>query len=214
MSPSRKFLTHWTQVSNNIACRGQLILQDYILYYPFVDLDDLSTQTMTNAVSLPRYTNGAGVEVMAVCQSPTAGGGSFVFEYVNQNGVTKTSPTQVCQAAGNVALIGNLISGPNNGTNAKHYLELAAGDSGVRQINSVTMLAANGGLMALVLVKPLVTAAIREASVESEVELLTMGKPSVRIYDGAFLSHIMFQPSGQISTISAGRLSFIWDEGT
>jgi len=213
-SPARKYLASWSMCGSSNNNRGRLTLQDYLLFYPFVDCDDLTTQTMTNTTTLPRYTDGAGVQVMAVCQATSVGNGSFVFEYVNQDGVTKTSPTQLCQAGGNTATPSTLIAGPQNGSNAFNYLQLAAGDSGVRQINSVTFAVSNGGLMALVLVKPLASLSIREASCESEISLLQFGMPTVRIYDGAYLSYIHLQEISQNATLLTGRLQFIWDEGT
>ena len=213
-APAAKYLTHFGMTgsaSNNV---GPRILQDYVLFYPFVDCDDLTTQTMDNTVTLPRYTDGEGLKVMGVCVSPSVGGGVFTFEYVNQAGVTKTSPAQSCQAAGNLALISTLIAGPGNGSSAFAYLTLAAGDSGVRQINSVTFSVANGGLMCLVLVKPLCTLNPREQQVPVEMEMVTQFPAPIRIYDGAYLSMIHLQQSGQASSFMTGWLNFIWDEGT
>jgi len=213
-SPARKYLTHFGMAGNNNNNRGARILQDYLLYYPFIDCDDLTAQTMTNTTTLPRYTDGAGVMVMAVCVSPSVGNGAFTFEYVNQSGVTKTSPTQLCQGSGNAATISTLIAGPQDNASAFNYLTLAAGDSGVRQINSVTFSVANGGLMCMVLVKPLCTLNIREGSCAAEVELVTHVAGPPRIYDGAYLSLIHQQQISQTSTFMAGWLNFIWDEGT
>ena len=43
---------------------------DYLLYYPFIDMDAAGEdQTMTNGVTLPRFTDGAGVRMMAVAQA-------------------------------------------------------------------------------------------------------------------------------------------------
>lgn len=213
-APARKYLTHFGMSGNNANNTGPRILQDYLLYYPFIDCDDLTTQTMTNTVPLPRYTDGEGLQVMAVCVSPSTGNGAFTFEYVNQAGVTKTSPPQLCQSSGNAATISTLIAGPQNGSNAFCYLPLAAGDSGVRQINSVTFSAANGGLMCLVIVKPLCTLNIREGSCAAEVELVTHIAGPPRIYDGAYLSMIHLQAVNQSGTFMTGWLNFIWDEGT
>jgi len=216
-SPAAKFLTHWSMVGNSTNNQAQCILLDYLLFYPFIDMDDLATQEMINSTTLPRYTDGEGLKVMPVCVSPSVGGGLFTFEYVNQDGVTKTSPAQGC-ATSQPALVGNLVCSSRatfmSGDAVGPFCPLAAGDSGVQRINSVTFSVANGGLMALVLVKPLAGMAIREGSVESEMEFLTGGVPPVRIYDGAYLNFISRPDVGLGSTAITGKLNFIWDEGT
>ena len=216
-APAAKFLTHWSMVGNSANSQAQCILLDYVMFYPFIDMDDLATQEMINTVTLPRYTDGEGLKVMPVCVSPAVGNGLYTFEYVNQSGATKTSPVQGC-ATTQPALVGNLVSssratfmtGDSNGP----FCTLAAGDSGVQRINSITFSVANGGLMALVLVKPLASMAIREASAEAEMEFLTAGVPPIRIYDGAYLNFISRPDVGLGSTAITGKLNFIWDEGT
>jgi hypothetical protein len=125
-----------------------------------------------NHASLDRYEDGAGVRMMMVNVSPTVGGGEFTVSYVNQDGVTKTTPNHFCSAATNIA---TLTATTQNASGFMPFLSLAAGDSGVRSVNSVTFSVANGGLCSLVLVKPLRNIRIREANVATEVEsLLTL----------------------------------------
>lgn len=49
------------------------ILCDYLLYYPFVDTGTNDEQFMTNSVTLPRYTDGKGVQMMAVSVASNSG---------------------------------------------------------------------------------------------------------------------------------------------
>ena len=91
-SPATKHLVEWGLVTAGAALVGPYQLLDYLLYYPFVDGDDTDVQAMDNTVTLPRYTDGAGVQMMAVCVAPTTGGGSFTVTYINQDGVEKTTP--------------------------------------------------------------------------------------------------------------------------
>ncbi len=211
-SPSVMHLAKLGLVTPTAGFVGRYMLLDYLLYYPFVDGDDLDVQTMVNDVALPRYEDGAGVQVMAVCVAPSTGGGTFTFDYVNQDGVTKTSPVQACSttASGITSIVtsqqdvANMPGGP--------FLKLASGDTGVRSIVSAQHLVANGGLVALVLVRPLADLAIREINTMVERHFLVQHPAPPRIYDGAYLGLIV----NCAATIAAGQLAgfcnFVWSE--
>ena len=49
------------------------ILADYLLYYPFVDTGTNDEQLMDNTLTLPRYTDGKGVQMMAVSVASNSG---------------------------------------------------------------------------------------------------------------------------------------------
>lgn len=216
-SPASKWLTHWMVMATNANNVTEHMLLDYVLFYPFIDMDDLSTQVMDNTVTLPRYETGEGLKVIPVCVSASTGGGRFTFEYVNQSGVTRTSPEQDCSTTQS-ALATNLVCSHASTFQTLRadgpFVALDPRDSGIKQINSVTFTVSNGGLMALVLVKPLASNVIREGSVASEVEFVTNRAGPIRIYDGAYLNFINRPTIGQQSTQVTGSLSFIWDEGT
>lgn len=211
-APGHKYITDLGLVTPTAALVGQYILADYLMYYPFVDGDDADTQVMDNTVTLPRYADGAGVMVMAVAVAPTTGGGRFSFTYINQDGIERTSPLQVCSTTGaNIAslvtsqqAVANAVAGP--------FLTLASGDTGVRSIVSVTMSVLNGGLMALVLVKPLLDAAIREINTTAELQCIRTRPVLPRIVDGAYLGLIV----NCAGTIAAGTLAgfarFAWSD--
>lgn len=187
-APDFKFLTEIALTTPTATMLGQYKLLDYVLYYPFIDMDALDVQPMDNPVPLPRYETGDGLMAIAVCCAPTTGLGSFVFEYVNQDGVTRTSPTQFCTASVNIA---SLVTGqPANASGVGPFLSLARGDTGIRQINNVTMLTANGGLMSIVLVRPITDIAIKEINTTSEVSLVHFKPGPPRILDGAYLGLI------------------------
>lgn len=213
-SPSAKYLASMSLVAGSTAWAGEYYLLDYLLYYPFFDGDDLTSQVASNTVTLPRYESGEGVQVMAVCQTAGPGGGSFTFTYVNNAGVEKTSPTQFCAlsapSAGNI-IFSNLAS---TATTAGVFCPLDVGDTGVRQIKSVQVLSAVGGLFCLVLVKPLATMRLPEGTAQAEKEFVTMMAGPPRVYDGAYLNLIGRINSGIGSQSLAGTYTFIWDEGT
>jgi hypothetical protein len=198
-----------------------LMLLDYLLYYPFVDADAAGDlQEMTNVKTLPRYTTDKYLQMMVVSQSATTGGGNFTITYENQDGVEHTTPIIYCAAA---QPPGALVSCIGNATSTAPFVELAAGDTGVTRVKSVTMNVNNGGLFCIVLVKPLVNSWVREevrrrdattfasygdaAMVESGI--LNAGYPEIK--NGAFLGIIGRGMGGSIaSSILTGYIEYIW----
>lgn len=60
-----------------------LMLCDYLIYYPTVEDGTTDEQVMDNTVTLPRYTDGKGVQMMAVTISSRTGGQQFSVKYTN-----------------------------------------------------------------------------------------------------------------------------------
>jgi len=209
-SPATKHLTALGLMTPTANMVGEYVLCDYLLYYPFIDGDESAAQPMVNTVTLPRYTDGEGLQVMAVALTPTTGSGTFTFDYVDQDGNPQTSPTQRCATAANIATI--VTSAPaTTGANGP-FLKLATGSSGVRSITSATFAVANGGLIALVIVKPLVTLAVREISTMAEVTSLVMRPGAPRIYDGAYLGLIMRCTGTIAAGLLTGYATFAWSD--
>ena len=208
-SPEHMYLSRMSLQSPTAGMVGHYMLLDYVLYYPFVDGDDTDVQVMDNSVALPRYADGAGVQAMYVCVAPTTGGGSFTFDYVNQDGVSRTSAVHsyTPTAAGITSI---LTSQPAGVAGYGPFLRLNAGDTGIRSITSVTNIVVNGGLGTIVLVKPIANLAIREINTPAEFSFCDQRGPSARIYDGAYLHLVM----NCAATVAAGTLTgfgqFVW----
>lgn len=199
-----------------------LILMDYLLYYPFIDLDAVAEeQVMTNVNVLDRYTDGAGVMMMMVAQSATAGSGSFTVNYTNQSGTPgRVTPTTYCVAA---QPSGAIVNATGVATGVHPFIPLQDGDTGVKSVQSVTMAGANGGLGAIVLVKPLQWTYVREECRRptsspaedfgdaAEVERIRMLSGTPRIMDGAVLGFIGRTTAGTIaSSILVGMIETTW----
>lgn len=200
--------------------RQQVCLSDYLLYYPFIDTDAVGEQQdLTNSVAIPRYTSG---QVMAVAQSAASTVGQFTFTYTNQDGVGG----RVSQNAFTFAVAGGgqIVAASGAGASYNPFLYLQAGDSSVRSIESVTFTAGGGGLMALVIVKPLLKSVITQecrrttsGNLESYGacdELLSVihqaGAP--RVIDGAVLGIQAAGYAGSLaSSILAGMLETVWE---
>jgi hypothetical protein len=209
-SPSHMYLASLGLLTTGTGLIGAFKLLDYLMYYPFIDGDDTDVQTVSNTITLERYTDGEGVMAMLVCVAPTTGGGSFTFDYVNQDGVTKTAPTQnYTTTAANIASI--LTSQQAVAGSVGPFLQLASGDRGIRSIVSFTNLSAAGGLSSIVLVKPLADIACREVGTLMEVEYISQRAGPPRIYDGAYLGLIANTPATMAANVLIGYANFVWN---
>ena len=164
---------------------------------------------MININTLPRYTDGKGVQVMCVQTNAGTGGQSFFFTYTNSDGVSgRTSRTVTMNTS---TTVGNIV-GSSTATQggASPFIGLQAGDSGVRSIESVTMLGIDTGLFSLVLVKPLVQTCFREITVPYEKDFLVPTTELIRIYDDAFLGFVALPLGSLAATVLRGDLKVIW----
>lgn len=212
VSPSTKYLRSITAMTSTAtALPLPLILCDYLLVYPFVDMSVTDQQDMTNTNVLTRYTDGEGVQVMAVLTNAGVGGQQFSFTYTNSDGVSgRVSRTVTMNAA---TAIGSIITSSVSTVNqsGNPFIGLQDGDSGVQSIQSVTMLGADVGLFALVLVKPLLWTAVNEITAPYEKDALLIGGQIPRIYDDAFLGFLALPRGTLAATALVGDLKVIWD---
>jgi hypothetical protein len=199
------------------------ILLDYLLYYPFIDMDAAGEeQLMDNTVTLPRYTDGIDVQMMMVVQATTIGGGQFTVKYIDENDVEQTTINLFCPTT---ASVNGELFGASAATTATMFpfLPLVGSGKGVKRVVSVTFSVANGGLAALVLVKPLWTIQLLEESrrtstgtLESfgaavEKEAITMTPRLVEVKNGAYLNFITNTLNGTVSGCPlVGMLETIW----
>ena len=197
-----------------------LMLLDYLLFYPFVDMDAAGEdQSLTQTEALSRYTTGEGVQMMCVAQSPTVGGGRFTVNYTDSDGTPQVSPSLFCAAAQGS---GALVNANGAAAGLTPFVPLNAGVKGVRSVESVNFSIANGGLMAIVLVRPLLTQWLREESrrttagtLESFGDVAELEcprqQPLVEVKDGAFLGIIGLGAAGTLaSSVLAGTIETVW----
>jgi hypothetical protein len=219
VAPEKKYIHRITTAIGGAAAAGNVeqVFCDYLLYYPFIDMDAAGEeQLMTNDVALPRWASGAGVKMMLLAQATTIGGGQFTVNYTNSDGVAgRVTPIQFCAAA---QPTGALVQAETAAAGLGCFVSLQSGDSGIRSVQSVTFSVANGGLAALVLVKPLQRHYQREPSATAaegspaEVESLReRAGLSPEIQDGAFLSFIGRTAAGSASGAAfTGILETVW----
>lgn len=226
VAPAKQFVRNLKLMSaasgatSTANARQGMILADYLMYYPFIDTDAVGEQQDTvNGITLPRYSSG---QVIAVSQSAASAVGTFTFSYTNQDGVAgRTSQPHFTFAVGG----GGQVVASSVGSSASYhpFCHLQAGDRGVRSIESVTFTAAGGGLMALVIVKPLLTAYLTQESrrtttgnLESygacdEFASLLHNAPA-RVEDGAVLGLFAAGYGGSLaSSFLSGILETTWN---
>jgi hypothetical protein len=204
-------------VFNNVSGLFPIYVRvvDYLLFYPFVETSSAIPQVMDNTITLPRYTDGKGVQIMPVI----VGGGdaaaavhTFTVSYTNSDGVAgrTTKPTAVT----NSNIVGTLATSSWNGTQTSGpFLPLQTGDSGVRSIQSMQVTGTpDTGLLCFVLVKPIAGLSVLEALVPSEVEYFVDTATLPEIKDNAYLNFIVSTNgnANMSGSITQGLMEVIW----
>ncbi len=98
----------------------------------------------------------------------------------------------------------------NNNIAALAFCGLQSGDTGVRSIESVTMLGADVGLFALVLVKPIASTLIRGIDAPVEIDYYIHKNELPIIQDDAFLNFICLPNGSLAATALIGDLKCVW----
>lgn len=202
VSPKQKILRELL-VSCNSATPLPIIsiLCDYLLYYPTIDDSVTDVQTMTNNASLPRYTNGEGVMMMAVSVASRVGAKTFTVNYTNSQGVSgRITPNilQNTQTSIGIILNSSTNQAGNTGASSGPFIRLQEGDTGVRSIESVTMNGVDTGLFALVLVKPIATFVISNVNAPVEIDYMKNFSILPEIADDAYLNFVI-TPQGAVN---------------
>lgn len=214
VSPKRKVLKRFMSQSASASwVRTPMILMDYLLYYPFVDESLIDEeQVLTNSVTLPRYTDGDGVQVMAVVVAAhSVGTGTFfTINYTNSDGVSGrvSQSSQLTNQFVNGTILNTATATP--GCHGP-FITLQAGDTGVRSIEGVTMTGvADVGLFSLVLVKPLAHAQINVQSFPVEIDYFQHFSKLPIIEDDAYLNVICMNSTSVSSASVIGDATFVW----
>lgn len=209
VSPKTKHLHKLLIGSTSASAAGAYYLLDYLAFYPLVDMDSTDEQALVNSVALPRYTDGLGVQAMLVATNPYLGGAGFFITYTNERGESgRQSQYEVSNLA---TYIGTVIHSGGTATSGGPFIRLQRGDRGIQSVQSVTFMAPNGGLAALVLAKPLANFVINGNTAFAEHDFLMMKPTLPRILDGAYLNMIV-NPLGSMAAVPlTGVITTIWN---
>jgi len=189
---------------------GVLMLVDMQGYWPGISNNSAVAQTLTGTPTL-RYTNGAGCRLFAV-QTSVAGATAqnIALSYTDQSGNTgNTLPVTVACTAS--AIAGHITHSGTAANNYGPFLPLANGDTGVQNVATVTMSAANTGTFALCLVKPLLTLPLTTVSVAAERDLMNQLPSLPQVKDGACLTWLYFAGAATAANTNFyGSTDFGW----
>lgn len=229
VAPMKKYVHRLTTMmgasgATVTTCQNvQLILCDYLLYYPFTDMDAAGEdQDMIVGAALPnRYGGSVGVQMMLVAQGQTVGGGTFTITYTNSDGTPgRVTPLHYCAAS---QPAGTLIQARGAAGGIGPFITLQAGDKGVQSVQRINFALANSGIAAIVLVKPLQThVQMEECRTTTSGTLASFGSPSetesikdrsgvTEIKDGAVLGFIGQTMAGTIASSQlVGMIETVW----
>lgn len=213
-------LTLRPQANNASQASIDFCLYDLVGYYPLIDGDSTDPQDMDNSLTLPRYTNGEGLQLVMVNHvAPAVQGGTMLLDYTDSQGIDHTVTRNVGTTGINTVCSGvqasaATITGPLT-------ISLGAGVTGIRSVNRVTYTVPPGGLHCLYVIKPLAKFkhyhdALLQADtsgVKSAIEVDFALKDGWRmpvVKDGAHLSFFYRPNGGGRSVTFFGQFDFLW----
>lgn len=190
-----------------------LMLVDLLGFYPVTTVTTTGAQTLNNTVTLPRYTDGAGVQAF-ITPSTVMGAGTpnITLGYTNSAGTAGRATPATLPIGNTAAAVTSVVY---SGTGAGKYgpfVPQAAGDSGIRSVQSINLSATyTSGVLNLVLCKPLMTLPITTLGVTAERDLVNQFASMPKVYDGACLAWLMLAGAATpVASPLSGHLEFGW----
>ena len=206
-----KYLAGWSFMTpSTLGLPYPIYLCDYLMFYPLIDGDSTDEQVLDNTATLPRYTDGEGVQAMLVCTVPVPSDATIQIRFTDSDGVERTTTQRIWNSTVSGDLL-NLDSsnGVTANINSFPFINIG-GARGIRSINAVTLLTAPGGLFAIVLVKPITQMLIREGLCVTERCLISQFTSLPKIEPGAYLNLLLFTNVNSNPGNIRGQLDFIW----
>jgi hypothetical protein len=178
---------------------GTLILCDRLWHNSGLNLTITTSQTINSVAWPARDANGAtnGDQVLIGLEVTTATGAStttFAMTYTNQAGAT------------GMIGAGILTGSASSAIGAFYPMGLAAGDTGVRSVQSFTLSGTwTSGAASLVAYREIARLEITSANVPAAVDAITSGMP--RMYDGS-VPFLLFVPSTTTASNISGQVVY------
>jgi hypothetical protein len=198
---TKHLLTMSAQTAGATTVPITLLLVDLLGSYARIDGNTASALTLANTLTLPRYTNGAGVMAYSVVAPTTTGASAhnMLMTYTNQTPTGSRNMPQTVAAT--VSAVNSHIY--HSGTAANNigpFLPLQAGDTGIRSVQTWQQTAANGTANTftnLVLCKPIMELQVTTQFLLAERDMLNQ-----------FPSLPMIQESGATSNACLSWLAY------
>ena len=211
ISPATKHIINMSTYSTGTSSPGNLLLVDLQGYWPGISTNSLSTQNLSGTPTI-RYTNGQGCQLYFV--STTASGASahnMSISYTGADGTPSKSLRYTVSMTPSAITTHISHSGTSAG-NFGPFLPLAAGETGVQNVASVTFSAASGsGAGALCLARPLISIPITVGYSPVERDAITYFPSLPQVKDGACLVWLYFAYAAAATGVSyMGNIDFAW----
>lgn len=209
---SKKYLH--TVLLNTVAAMTPITVRifDYLMFYPFISMDT-GVQTLSNTITLPRYSASEGVQMMLVEQNPYAGSARVQIGYTNQDGVSgRLTPIirlNTATSIGTIATSERATLGVSG-----DFVALQQGDYGVQSVETIEFVTGDTGVCAVVLVKPICTLQIYETTAPAYYDLWNEMGILPEIRNDAYLN-LVVKPSANLTGATTntifGEITTIWD---
>lgn len=190
-----------------------LMLVDLLGFYPITSVTTTTAQTLDNTVTLPRYTDGAGVQAF-LTPSTVMGAAtpSLSIGYTNSVGTASRATPATLPIGNTAAAVTSIVYSGTGAGKFGPFMPLAAGDAGIRSVQTVTISTSYvSGVLNLVLCKPLLTLPITTLGVTAERDLVNQFASMPKVYDGACLSWLMLAGAATpVASPISGHLEFGW----
>lgn len=190
-----------------------LMLVDLLGFYPITSVTTTTAQTLNNTVTLPRYTDGAGVQAF-LTPSTVMGAAtpSLSIGYTNSNGTASRATPATLPIGNTAAAVTSIVYSGTGAGKFGPFMPLAAGDAGIRSVQTVTISTSYvSGVLNLVLCKPLLTLPITTLGVTAERDLVNQFASMPKVYDGACLAWLMLAGAATpVASPISGHLEFGW----
>ena len=216
VSPSVKNLTGIECVtSSSSGVPAWLLLVDMLLVYPSIPLSSTPT-TLTTSATLPRYTNGQGVMMFMELASSTGVAQSLTLTYYNSAGspVQHTTPGTIALNTAS-AFIPLIVHSGVAANNFGPFIPLAAGDSGVTSVSTVTLGGTGAGTAHLILCKPLAQIPLTQQYYPSGRDYV-FNMPNMPVIQeagaaGAYLGFLLYAGAGvAVNSQFNAALDYVW----
>jgi hypothetical protein len=217
VSPDTKHILNASSFSAGATSMPAIfMLVDLLGFYPLTNATITTAQTLDNTVTLPRYTDGKGVQAFLTPSTAMgAGTPTVTLNYTRADtggtdtGRTTPTPLPTLNATSPIGQIS--YSGTGSGKYGP-FIPLQAGDQGIESVQQITFSATRtSGVLNLCLCKPLLTLPMTTIGVAAERDLLNQVPSLPRVHDGACLGWLMYAGAATpVSTPFFGHLDFAW----
>lgn len=190
-----------------------LMVVDLLGFYPITTVTTTTAQTLNNTVTLPRYTDGAGVQAF-LTPSTVMGAATpnLSIGYTNSAGTASRATPATLPIGNTAAAVTSIVYSGTGSGKCGPFIPLQAGDAGIRSVQNVTIsVSYASGVLNLVLCRPLFTLPITTLGVAAERDLVNQLPSMPKVYDGACLAVLMYAGAATpVNSAIYGSMEFGW----